>query len=124
MFDKIKWFFLKFNNLSFLEMGSFIAETMSEVFWEKVSANDTELPYPFYCFEDRDGFSYIVVNSVPLITDQASPQSIKPYTFKEAATMIVQAFEVYLCFEKGETKEDLIEDLVQQFEHVSLVCSD
>lgn len=80
---------------------------------------------PFLPTDQSGGFlAYFFVNSVPLITDQASPQSIKPYTFKEAATMIVQAFEVYLCFEKGETKEDLIEDLVQQFEHVSLVCSD
>ena len=65
-----------------------------------------------------------MVNSVPLITDQASPQSIKPYTFKEAATIIVQAFDAYLCLDEAGTKEDLIEDLVQQFEHVSLVCSD
>lgn len=105
-------------------LEDFISETMSEVFWTKVSANDTELPSPFYCFEDRDGFSYIVVQSAPLITDQVNPEPIKPYTFKEAATIIVQAFDAYLCLDEAGTKEDLIEDLVQQFEHVSLVYSD
>lgn len=101
-----------------------ISDDFYDLFWEKVSANETELPYPFYCFEDNDGLSYIVVDSAPLISDEESPKLIKPYTFKEAATIIFNAFEQYICLDDFTCdKEELIEDLAKEFEHLSLVCS-
>lgn len=61
---------------------------------------------------------------MPLISDEESPKLIKPYTLKEAATIVFNAFERYICLDNFSCgKEELINDIAKQFEHLSLVYS-
>ena len=95
-------------NMNVLE--GFIKDDLYDSFREKVVANETTLPYPFYCCEDRWGNLYLVIKSYLFTLDRLGLEPSQPCTFKEAISIVLEAFDAYL-----EVPKHLIDDLAQQF---------